>query len=74
MIERETYGILEWLGDVGGLYDALRLIGVLLVAPFAQFWLKSELLSNIFRLIPSHERNSQAKEYTRNLTKSDCMN
>ena len=26
-IERETYSSLEWLGDIGGLYDAMLLIG-----------------------------------------------
>ena len=45
VIERQTYSFLEWLGDIGGLYDALRLIGVLIMAPFTAFRLKSELLS-----------------------------
>eukprot|EP00353_Schmidingerella_taraikaensis_P002280 CAMPEP_0185598114 /NCGR_PEP_ID=MMETSP0434-20130131/81796_1 /TAXON_ID=626734 ORGANISM="Favella taraikaensis, Strain Fe Narragansett Bay" /NCGR_SAMPLE_ID=MMETSP0434 /ASSEMBLY_ACC=CAM_ASM_000379 /LENGTH=48 /DNA_ID= /DNA_START= /DNA_END= /DNA_ORIENTATION= len=25
--ERQTYGMLEWLSDVGGLFDALAAIG-----------------------------------------------
>ena len=33
VIERQTYSLLEWLGDIGGLFDALRLIGAGLVAP-----------------------------------------
>ena len=28
---RETYSILDWLGDMGGLIDAFRLLGALLV-------------------------------------------
>ena len=46
--ERETYGVLEWLGDIGGLFDALRYIGYLLIAPIASYHLKTELLSSIF--------------------------
>ena len=53
MIERQTYNILEWLGDVGGLYDMLRLIGRLLVNPFAIFALRSELLTQAFRFTKS---------------------
>ena len=34
-IERETYNALEWLGDVGGLFDMLQLIGSKLVSPFS---------------------------------------
>ena len=45
--------MLEWLGDVGGLFDMLKLIGSILVIPFAAFRLKSELLSKIFRYISS---------------------
>lgn len=26
VIERQTYSMLEWLGDIGGLSDALRII------------------------------------------------
>ena len=36
-IERSTYNALEWLGDLGGLIDALRLIGAFLVAPLSAF-------------------------------------
>ena len=35
VIERSTYSVLEWLGDVGGLHDALTIIGYYLVCPFA---------------------------------------
>ena len=35
VIERSTYSLLDWLGDVGGLYDGLKLIGTALVSPFA---------------------------------------
>ena len=35
IIERKTYNLLEWLGDVGGLYDALKIIGSAIVAPIS---------------------------------------
>ena len=46
-VERKTYSILEWLGDVGGLREGLLLIGVSLVAPFANFALQFASLSNM---------------------------
>ena len=46
---RSTYHVLEWLGDVGGLNDALQIIGSFLVVPVAAFALESNLLSAIFR-------------------------
>ena len=45
--------MLEWLGDIGGLFDALRYIGILFVYPFVAFNLKSLLLTQIFRFIES---------------------
>jgi hypothetical protein len=53
MIERQTYSLLEWLGDVGGLFDMLSLIGGSLVAPLTAFALKSELLTQTFRFTES---------------------
>jgi len=45
--------LLEWLGDLGGLYDALKVICGFLVAPFAAFQLNTEMLHRLFRFIPS---------------------
>jgi len=39
--ERVTYSLLDWLGDVGGLFDALRYIGSFLITPLATYSLKS---------------------------------
>ena len=44
VIERQTYSVLEWLGDVGGLFGILVLIGRTVIGPIAKFQLKSELL------------------------------
>ena len=48
LIERQTYSILDWVGDVGGLMDGLRIIAVNLVAPLAALNLKAELLKSIY--------------------------
>ena len=45
--ERSTYSFLDILGDVGGLYDALRILGGLLVMPFASKALSNELVKKI---------------------------
>ena len=37
IIERQTYSSLDFLGDCGGLFDALRLIGGALVGGAASF-------------------------------------
>ena len=44
-IERSTFNGLEWLGDVGGLYDAMRLIRGFIVYPLALSLMKAELVS-----------------------------
>ena len=33
--ERSTYSLLEWLANVGGLTDALKTIGTLIIGPIA---------------------------------------
>ena len=48
VIERQTYSCLEWLGDLGGLYDAMRLIGLSIVYPVAFFAMKAEIVMQAF--------------------------
>ena len=48
-IERQTYSTLEWFGDVGGLFDGLKLLAAILVSPVATFALRTELLAQAFR-------------------------
>ena len=45
-INRSTYSLLDWLGDVGGLFDALRLIAEFLIAPVSALALKQKLASH----------------------------
>ena len=53
IIERSTYSILEWLGDVGGLYDALIIIGHVFMGPLTAFTLQTSLMTNMFQYISS---------------------
>jgi len=39
---------LDFLGDLGGLFDALKLICGVLVAPFSAFALKMSLMTGLF--------------------------
>ena len=52
VIERSTYSLLEWLGDVGGPFDGLSLVAQLIIAPFSSFAMRSLLLSQIFLRTP----------------------
>ena len=36
-ISRETYGLLDWIGDCGGLYEALNNIGSIIMFPYSTF-------------------------------------
>ena len=48
-INRQTYSVLDWLGDMGGLIDAIYILGMSLLSPFSYFALKTKLLYTIFR-------------------------
>ena len=41
--------MLDWLGDLGGLFDALYYLFAVLAAPFASYSLKATLLTALFR-------------------------
>ena len=51
---RETYSLLDWFGDLGGLFDALWYVVSLLVRPTSAFVLQTTLLT-FFRLQKSAE-------------------
>ena len=44
--------MLSWLGDVGGIADALYLFGHFLMMPYTAYSMQSNLLSRMFRLLP----------------------
>ena len=53
IINRETYSLLDWLGDLGGLVDALYIICMAIVSPIVSHKLRADLLSKVFRFRPS---------------------
>ena len=46
---RQTYSLLDWLGDLGGLFDALYYIASLIVRPASAFALQATMLVSFFR-------------------------
>ena len=48
ILERQTYSFLEWLGDVGGLFDGLHLLVGFVVAPISAYALKQRLMGSTF--------------------------
>ena len=46
---RQTYSVLDFLGDIGGLFEALQYMGTAIVAPFSSFTLKVSLMVSLFR-------------------------
>ena len=56
---RQTYSLLDWLGDLGGLLDILFYIGAALVEPVAHFTLNTTLMTSFFRFKKSKPPRSQ---------------
>ena len=61
-VDREVYSILDWLGDVGGLYEALQIIcGIFLyVVNFMQF--ENFLVSELFKKENDNEDGGDDKK------------
>ena len=57
--ERSTYDVLEWFGDVGGLLEALKILGEFVALPFATYALKSKILFLIFSEVESRSKDSE---------------
>ena len=56
--ERRAYSLLEWLGDVGGLLEALRNIGTFLITPITAYLMRVTLLADNFRYIKQRKRDN----------------
>ena len=48
-IERSTYSLLEWVGDIGGLFDGLLYLCGYLISPFAGMSMRAMLTSEAFK-------------------------
>ena len=54
---RQTYGLLDWLGDLGGLRDALKNILELLLIPLVNKAYKITVASTLFRVRPRKKKS-----------------
>ena len=50
MTSRQTYNLLDWFGDIGGLTDFLLYAAKLFLMPFSIFSRESFLLQKLFRI------------------------
>ena len=58
---RQTYSLLDWLGDLGGLMDVLLHMGRIMVFPISSFTLKQLLMSSFFRYKFSNSANNESE-------------
>lgn len=68
LINRSTYSLLDWLGDLGGLLDALYLFGFVMIHPIARFAVDSKILSSLFRYRGSEDGLLRRTLSARNLS------
>ena len=48
--QRAVYSVLDYVGDVGGLLDGLKLIASTLIAPFSSYSFITLLLEKLFKV------------------------
>ena len=65
IINRQSYSILDFLGDIGGLIDALKYIIALVLQPYWNFKYSSFLLVNVFRRPKKETKLGEFKAYLR---------
>ena len=46
---RQTYSVLDYVGDIGGLFDGLRYACKLILAPLSSYALQNNILTTLFR-------------------------
>ena len=49
MSVRQTYGLLDYFGDIGGLIDFLFYLATFILQPFSQFIYSHHILTKLFR-------------------------
>ena len=52
---RQTYGLLDYFGDIGGLIDFLYYIVAFVLHPLWQFFYSSHMLTSLFRAKPDSQ-------------------
>jgi len=51
MYKRRVYSVIDILGDIGGLKNALRLVAILLIGSFAKVRKETTMISQNFQYI-----------------------
>ena len=59
--------MLAWFGDIGGLLEALKIIGAVFVGPISAFALDSTMMANIFRSRKSRSDENSSTDYSQQL-------
>lgn len=68
VLSRQTYDFLEFLGDLGGLKDALHLIGEIMLFPIMNFSMKVHLGSLLYLLNPKKNKKEANGKLQRSLS------
>ena len=58
LINRSTYDLLQFLGDVGGLDSVLKIFGVLIVAGIQKLKMKTYVVANLYFQSTLTEKNT----------------
>ncbi len=58
LINRSTYDLLQFLGDVGGLDSVLKIFGALIVAGIQKFKMKTYVVGNLYFQSTVTEKNT----------------
>ena len=59
---RSTYSLLDWLGDLGGLFESLSYICAVFIQPSTVFTLRTSLLTSLFRFKEKSEPDLDASD------------
>ena len=68
--ERTVYGFLDWIGNIGGLYDGLRLFFAIIVGFWNYKFYQSYLISHLFKI----ESNDPLADLSRTQRKNSLFN
>lgn len=71
---RSIYNALDFLGDVGGLFDALKLIGAAIVSVFGTSGLHLSLVGSLFFRKPTTEVESRNISSEDSQSRTDALN
>ena len=72
-VDREAYNLLDWLGDLGGLKEAIVIVFGSIVGLFHYHTFDDFLVSNLFRSQTKKDRYATSKVYAEDLDNPDIV-